>query len=255
VPDQLIQHQRIVNASAFVATLFVAGRTALLGVDEPMPWMSEVGQVVYDLGLAWVTAWAFQLLVIVVPAERERRQFNELMAPRLDHLIYLGMQLADAVAQQVGRVPGPLVDGTSINRVCAGVALTTDAPGWATDWGGVLRHLASRAEHVRANLRPFYPRLPPELLLALEEEDQAMDEIVRMEKFGRAFDAPDMKRLEAPLLRWLTSIDMVRDIRARRIAPKRPLPERSVLDAGMLHIPMDDAIKQHEDLKRSTKAD
>jgi hypothetical protein len=41
--------------------------------------------------------------VIVIPAERERRQFNDLMAPRLDHLIYLGMQLADVVAREVGK--------------------------------------------------------------------------------------------------------------------------------------------------------
>jgi hypothetical protein len=255
VSDQLIQHQRIVNGSALVAALFVVGRTALLGVVEPLPWMAEVGEVLYDLGLAWVTAWAFQLLVIVIPAERERQQFDELLAPRLDHLIVLGMQLADVVAQQLGREPGPLVDGTSINKVCTGVSLKADAPGWASNWGGVLRHIAGRAEHIRANLRPFYPRLPPELLQALEEEEQAMDEIARMERLGRAFNSPDMKRLEGPLFRWLTSIEMVRDVRARLVAANRPLPKRSVLDAGMLHVPVDDFIRQREDLARLFKTD
>jgi hypothetical protein len=250
-----MQHQRIVNASALVAALLVLGRTALLGVAEPLPWMAEVGAVVYDLGLAWVTAWAFQLLVIVIPSERERAQVNELIAPRLDQLIRLGMQLADVVAHEASSRPDSLVDGPSLNKVCASVSLSSDAPGWATDWGGLLRHLSGRAERVRASLRPFYPRFPPELLQALEEEDQAMEEIVRLERFVRTFGATDIKRLESPIFRWLRSIEMVRSIRSKQIAPRRPLPERSVLDAGKVHVPMDDFIKQREDLERSFRAD
>jgi hypothetical protein len=56
--------------------------------------MAEVGEVFYDLSIAWFTAWAFQLLVIVVPAERERKRFNALMAPRIDRFIALGMDWA-----------------------------------------------------------------------------------------------------------------------------------------------------------------
>jgi hypothetical protein len=56
VSDHLVLHQRIVNGSALVAALLVVARTALLGVTEPLPWMSELREVVYDFGLAWVTA-------------------------------------------------------------------------------------------------------------------------------------------------------------------------------------------------------
>lgn len=217
--------------------------------------MAELGEVAYDLGLAWLTAWAFQLLVIVMPAERERKRLEAVVAPRLDHLIDLGTELADAVANQAGTRPGPLVVGDAITTVCAGTGLSAEAPGWATNWGGLLRHLSGRAAEVRASLRPFYPRLPPELLEALEEEDQAMESIARMERFGRTFNATDMKRLESPIFRWLTSVEMVRELRSSTIAPDRPLPARSALEAGMVHVPMDDFIKQREELERSLGLD
>lgn len=251
-----MQHQHMVNVSALIAGMIVVGRIALLGVDEPFPWMAEAGEVLYDLGLAWVTAWAFQLLVIVVPAERERRQFNDVIASRLDHLIHLGMQLSDAVLLEAGQQAGPFtVDGAALTKICNRVSLSSDAPGWASDWGGLLRHLAGRAERVRGNLRPFYSRLPSELLEALEQEEQAMDEIERMERFGRAFSASNMQRLDAPIFRWLTSIDMMRTVRAQQVAPERPLPESSPLDSEMVHVPMDDFIKQREEMNEWLKED
>ncbi|MDX6299606.1 MAG: hypothetical protein QOF53_820 [Nocardioidaceae bacterium] len=76
-----------------------------------------------------------------------------------------------------------------------------------------------------------------------------MDEISRMERLSRAFHASDMSRLERPVFRWLTSIEMVRDIRAHQIAPERPVPKHSPLEAGMVHVPLDDFIKQREGLE------
>lgn len=215
--------------------------------------MSEVGDLANDLGIAWATAWAFQFLVIVMPAERERTQFDALIAPRVDRLIGLGMEMVTMVDSQCGR---PLraefaVDLADVKAVCDTVSLNDEAPGWNGSWGIVLQHLGSRAESVRATLRPFYGRLTPELLEALEQEDLAMDEILRMERFGRAFDAPNMARLEGGLSRWLTSIHMLVTLRSSSLAPELPVPEQSAVNTDVVKVPMDSFIRQHEEFKKS----
>lgn len=148
--------------------------------------MAEFGEVFYDLSLAWVTAWAFQFLVIVLPAGR-RKRFQELVAPRLDRLIVLGMHLNDAI---YAKAKAPVerdfsVDAALIESVCQSTALSDDMPNWLGDWGTVLRHLGGLADKLRASLRPFYAKLPADVLEALDQEELAMDELMRMERFSR----------------------------------------------------------------------
>lgn len=248
----LVRHQRLLNASGAIAALVTIARTVLLAWPEPYRWMAEVGELLYDLGLAWAAAWAFQLLVVVLPAERERGRFNELIAPRLDRLIGIGMEMAEAVAKQAGTPPLAhfAVDASSLKKTCGETSLHDGVPGWQGEWGSILRHWGSLSASARDALRPFYTRLTPEVLEALWEEELAMAEILRMERFARAFDAPDMSRLESPLFKWLTSIDMLVEERKTSIARDLPTPKRSALDAGTM-VPMDDFIGQHEQFKRS----
>jgi hypothetical protein len=215
--------------------------------------MSEAGELVYDLGLAWAAAWAFQLLVVVLPAERERERFNALIAPRVDRLIKIGMELAEAVAKQSGKTPSKQfsLDAEALKETCRAARLNDKVPGWDGAWGSIFRHWGGLSSSASDALRPFYMRLTPELLEALKEEELAMDEILRMERFARAFDAPDMSRLEGALFKWLTSIDMLVEERNSTLARELPLPEYSAIDAAMIKVPMDDFIRQHEDFKRS----
>ncbi len=253
----LVRHQRVVNGSAVVAAVVAGSRTALLSVPEPLPWMAELGEVFYDLSLAWVTAWAFQLLVIVLPAERERERFQALVAPRLDRLIVLGMDLSDAIhAQAKAPVDDEFsVDGALVKSVCETVSLKEDVPNWLGDWGTVLRHLGGLAEKYRASLRPFYARLPADVLEVLEQEELAMDEILRMERFSRAFEAPNLKRLEVSMFRWLSSLHMLYGIRSGAFAPEVAVPTRSPLDQGRVKVPLDDVIRQHENMKKFLQSD
>jgi hypothetical protein len=142
------------------------------------------------------------------------------------------------------------VDREAIGTVCKSVSLRDETPGWMGDWGTVLRHLGARAEGCRADMRPFYARLTAELLTAFEQEELAMDEILRLERFSRAFDAPDLSRLEDALFRWLTSVHMLYSLRSGAIAPDIETPQPSPLDSGKVHIPMADLIRQHEELKK-----
>lgn len=249
----LVRHQRLVNVSGATAAAIALARTAFLGWPEPYPWMSEAGELLYDLGLAWAAAWAFQLLVIVLPAERERTRFNALIAPRVDRLIEIGMELTEAVAKQAGETPLAhfAFDAETLQKVCGSVSVDDEVPGWKGTWGSLLRHWGSLSTSARDDLRPFYMRMTPELLEALREEELAMDAVRRMERFARAFDAPDMSRLEGPLFDWLTSIDMLSEERKKSLAPELPLPEHSGLDAAGIKIPMDDFIRQREEFRSS----
>lgn len=249
----LVRHQRLVNASGAIAASFALARTVLLAWPEPYPWMFEAGELFYDLGLAWAAAWAFQFLVVILPAERERERFNALIAPRVDRLVVVGVELSTAIAKQAGKSPSVqfVLDVEALKDVCGTAGVQDEVSGWDGSWGSILRHWGSLAERSREALRPFYTRLIPEVLEALREEELAMEEILRMERFARTFDAPDMSRLEGPLFKWLTSIEMLVDERRKSLAPELPLPEQSALDTATIKVPLDDFIRQHEDFKKS----
>lgn len=249
----LVRHQRLVNSSGAIAAFIALSQTVLRAWPEPYLWMSEAGELLYDFGLAWAAAWAFQLLVVVLPAERERQRFNLLIAPRVDRLIGIGMELAEAIAKQAGKTPSAhfALDVEALKHVCGAVSLDDDVQGWDGAWSSILRHWGTLSASARDALRPFYTRLTPDVLEALREEELAMDEILRMERFARAFDAPDMSRLEGPLFRWLTSIHMLVAERNESLARELPLPEHSALDAARIKVPIDDFIRQREEFKRS----
>lgn len=251
--DWLVRHQRLVNVSAGVAGSIVIARTLLLAWPEYWPWMSEAGDLLYDLGIAWVTAWAFQLLVIVMPAERERKRFNDLIAPRVDRLIRLGMETVLIFDRQHGKRPQSSYsfDPETLQWVCENVALRDPAPGWEGSLGTVLRHLGNRAQIARATLIPFYSRLTPELLDALEQEELAMEQILQMERFTSATHASNMTQLETPLFRWFTSINMLCALRAASLAPELPLPKQSAIDIAMVRVPMDEFVRQQERTRES----
>lgn len=188
-----------------------------------------------------------------MPAERER--FHALIAPRVDRLIEIGIEVAAAVAKQAGKTPSAhfAFDSGALREVCGAVSVDDEVPGWDGTWGSLLRHWGSLAASARDALRPFYTKLTPELLEALREEELAMDAVLRTERLARAFKAPDMSRLDAPLFDWLTSVDMLVSERKESIAPQMPLPEHSALDAATIKVPMDDFIRQHKDFKNSLK--
>ncbi len=173
------------------------------------------------------------------------------MAPRIDRLISLGLEMRDAIREDTGgsRQDCFDFDAADVSKLCGTRSLRDDAPGWSGDWGRVLRHWGKLAEKYRANLRPFYGRFSNELLEALEEEEKKMDEILRIERFVSAADLPDMRKLDDSMFRWLTSLHMLYELRKESIAPDRELP-RSAVEPGVVKVPMDDMVSQLEALKR-----
>ena len=78
-----------------------------------------------------------------------------------------------------------------------------------------------------------------------------MGEILQMEGSTSALDASTMTRLETPIFRWLTSIDMLCTLRSASLAPELPLPRQSAIDIAMVRVPMDDFVRQLASLKAS----
>lgn len=250
MPGWLIDHKRAVDLSAGIAASIVIGRTLLLAIPEPVAWFAEMGELFYNFSLSWVTAWAFQLLVIVLPEKRKTAQFQRLVAPRLDPLIGLGLELDAALRQAAdARRPSDLqVDAELLGRVCARVRLKEDAPGWMATWETVLRQHGVQAERYRAGLRPFFGQLPPEMLVALHQEELAMDQLLRVLRIAVELEDTDMARLEELMFRWLTSLHMLQEVRLTTFAVDVPLPVRPP-DDGRVNIPVEQFLAQRRSMR------
>lgn len=211
------------------SVLVVVARTALLSVPEIWAFGEEVGEVLYDVAIAYATAWLFQLLVIVLPARTQERRLAAILAPRIDALLITGYDLSNAVGLASARGTGrlPLEEGE-----VAGVFSTRDGigehvPGWATDWFGLFRHIARRNGAAQAALKPFYPRMSEELLELLEEEQRQMDIIVRLERLGSTSQFGYLGNFTAAVEAWLDAIQALREHRLNSLASIRrpPSPE------------------------------
>src|SRR3989442_1721310 len=67
-----IARQPVVTALFAVAVIFVIVRTALLSVPEVFPGGARIGEVLFELSVAYIAAWFFNLLVVVLPRRRSR---------------------------------------------------------------------------------------------------------------------------------------------------------------------------------------
>ncbi len=165
---QLAAHQRPTNVLMVVAAVVAVSRTVLLAVPEPLPWLAEAGEFLYDLAVAYATAWTFQLLVISMPAQQRQDAFERIVAPRVDALAANGQDLGRAIRSQEESQAALLPAISGVSKALAATSPDQEAPGWAITWLELIRHLVSGAAASRHALRPFYPRMSEELLALLE---------------------------------------------------------------------------------------
>jgi hypothetical protein len=64
--------QRTVTLLFFISLLFVVIRTALLSVPELFPGGARVGEVFFELAIAYIGAWFFNILVVILPRLHDR---------------------------------------------------------------------------------------------------------------------------------------------------------------------------------------
>ena len=96
-----IKH-RLVDLIGVIALVDMAARTVLLDVEEVVPHGADIGELLYDLSLAYVGAWIFNHLVVVRPRRESLRRIYEVERRNLDAIAGSG----DAVIGLLARAAG-----------------------------------------------------------------------------------------------------------------------------------------------------
>src|ERR1035437_8354249 len=65
--------QRLVSCLLLVAAACIAARQSLVSVHQAFPGGAEIGEVVYDLGIGYISAWIFNLVVVILPRLHDRK--------------------------------------------------------------------------------------------------------------------------------------------------------------------------------------
>ncbi len=157
------RRHRALNALAAGCLVLAVVRLALTSVPEPLPWLSEAGELIYDLALAFLAGWIFHLLVVVVPEAHRKARLDSIVAGRIDFLIRAGFTLAKPLARAANVDPDVFpLPPEAMERACARIRPSDPPRGWAGDWHGLIRHLERITDVQRLAIKPFYARLGEE---------------------------------------------------------------------------------------------
>lgn len=95
-------YARVIDVLAIMSLVIVIGRTLLLAIEEPVPWMSETGELAYDLSLALLTGWLLNWLLVERPRRSAQTAMYEVVGPRIQSLGGVGRSIAQTFAQHLG---------------------------------------------------------------------------------------------------------------------------------------------------------
>lgn len=246
----LERHSTGINVLMVVAVLFVGLRTWLLHTPEIFGYGAEIGEVVYDACIAYATAWLFQWLVIVRPEQRRRERLHELIAPRIDHIIELGIELGAAIRAQGGRQPTFPIDSTEVVATLAVIDPREEAPGWSADWHHLIADLAESAAIERSALKPFYAQLDHMVLPLLEHEESRMAVLARTGRASAEIEWERMHALATPVVDWLDAVEALRQHRSSHLAPKRPVPIANPKRSDFQRVPIDQLGHMRREIER-----
>lgn len=171
--------QRVVTGLFVASLVFVVARTALLSVRELFPGGARIGDVVFELAVAYIGAWMFNLLVVVLPRLRSRDRVLAAVGRVISKLADVGLRMPAAMAQGAqistpGQAP-PSEDwltktgkrlplgGPSPLLVPDGVRMS---PATWQEW---VRDAVTRVESLNASLVPYLPFLEVELIGLVNE--------------------------------------------------------------------------------------
>ena len=166
--------QPFVTALFVLAVIFVIVRTALLSVPEMFSRGAAIGSVIYDLAIAYIGAWAFNLLIVILPRLRDRQRVLEAAGPAIERLCALGLR----TITELGLMPGEFEDLTDSNQfrlfslrlqdlsLAEESSLTTFGPDGlrAASWQKWTVHKAVKARDNYQSLIPYFPYFESELI-------------------------------------------------------------------------------------------
>lgn len=165
--------------------MIVAGRTILLSKPEPLPWFSEVGEVLSDGGLAIITGWFFNWLVVERPRRRDRVRMYQAVGHNLKLLAQTAQDVAEGLAATSGTSVVNAKNPTLLEWEAMLDPLDTDTPTGSLvvplPTGGtrnatvreLVEHYLGRADMWSTHLTVALPYFDTELVALLQRERQS----------------------------------------------------------------------------------
>jgi hypothetical protein len=169
-----LESQPLVTVMFVLAVISVIARTALLAVPEVFPGGAALGEVIYDLAIAYVGAWAFNLLVVILPRLRDRERVFEGAGQVIERFCAVGLRMTS----ELGFMPSEFKDLADANQVglfslrLQDLLFTGESS--LMTWGGDGFRLASwsewtvrkalKAGDLHQSLIPYFPYFDSELI-------------------------------------------------------------------------------------------
>ena len=120
--DRLVRAMRsqpTVALIAITASAVTVTRQALLNVTEIVPFGAEAGELLYDLGLATLAAWIFNLFVVVLPRSRDQEALYASLIDDLNGLADSAMTVLREFASSAARTPlASQLTLSEVQRLC-----------------------------------------------------------------------------------------------------------------------------------------
>lgn len=191
---------------------FSAADVGLVTVARPFPelflWGEELGDLMFDLGLAYVAAWVFHQLLVVRPQRAKATQLNAVLNPKLDRLVNVGRRLQQTLvdASPMTSVEFPASE-EQVDALCSNISMSAptgvfmikreDMTQSPMSWSDYIDHVGRQSTAAHDELSALYPVLEPSLLSILERERTA-----RIHNNLAVFEGP---KIGFMTLEWCTS--------------------------------------------------
>lgn len=172
-----VRNGRVVHGLAVLAVVFAVLRIFFSGTEEISPYWSSFGEFWYEVGLAYLVAWMFNLLVVEVPRQRDLTALWPLTKRSMQGLGAFGQIIIGSMLGSAGVVG----DAVTADRVHEATRIlspngTTDLlithPDGLTSlatWTQFLRWQSEEFLRRRRDFEPLLHLLDAELLAALNE--------------------------------------------------------------------------------------
>jgi hypothetical protein len=201
-----------VDRVAVLAAVVALLRMSLMIVPAPTPAFALFGELVYDLCLALVGAWVFNLFLIDIPAIRKRETLLEASASDLTKIANKADLFYKALCVKKGRKPLPDPSVEEIESVCASIKRDSRAPFYlfrgditseSLDWVEYFENHLDDARDARSRLTPALVYLDWQIVAALAPlSDTRFERFIRSSS-RHGFAAPNLKELAQPLHDYL----------------------------------------------------
>lgn len=173
-----------INIWLAISLVAVLGITAARPYPERFEYGEELGDLLFDFGLAYAAAWIFHRLVVVGPQRRRDAQLHAVLVPKLQRLVDVGRRLQSTLEEASGRqdVTFPAAE-QEVRSMCS--QIPTAAPTGIVmvrrgelkeepmAWAEYIDHVGRQSSAAHDEITALYPIIDPELLGILERERSA----------------------------------------------------------------------------------